>query len=73
MQIGVSVVGANSVAKGLDALGRRVMDLRPAWTEIADDFLDIEEDVFSTAGASIAGSTSTPRSWSKTRSNQPLK
>lgn len=53
MQIGVSVVGANSVAKGLDAIGRRVTDLRPAWTEIADDFLEISEDVFDTAGASI--------------------
>lgn len=53
MQIGVSVTGANSVAKGLDAMGRRVTDLRPAWAEIADDFLDIEKGVFETEGGSL--------------------
>ena len=53
MQIGVSVVGANSIARGLNAMGQRVTDLRPAWSEIADDFLDISRDVFDTQGAAL--------------------
>ena len=53
MQLNVRVDGTQSVSRGLNAIGQRVTDLRPAWEEIADDFLDIEEDVFATQGASL--------------------
>jgi phage gpG-like protein len=53
MQLGVSVTGTRSIAHGLNSMGERVTDLRPAWGEIADDFLDVERDVFATQGASL--------------------
>jgi hypothetical protein len=54
-RFGFSVAGEQQIDRGFQRLVDSVEDLRPAWPDIADDFLEMEARQFDTQGGSGSG------------------
>jgi phage gpG-like protein len=66
VKVEASVDGVDAVLRSLDALGERLTDLRPVFTDVADDFHRMESRLF----ASHGGSAGEP--WASSASGSPV-
>jgi phage gpG-like protein len=75
VQIDIDIFGEKQVARNLRGLARAADNMRPAYDEIADDFLRIEREQFATQGARGPGGAWVPLKPStlrnKARKGQP--